>query len=131
MVGCVEVYSPSHTRRSVKAVVGSWWGSRVRFDPPYSILYFQLDLVGIPLELWRVHGVGPRGQGAELAGDLGPGAIADAVAAAGEPAHEQAHPIVAQLHVSPQAIGRVAALQGHRLETGRLHVLEHDVFVVV
>ena len=72
-----------------------------------------------------------RRQGAELAGDLGPQAVGDAVLAAGQRADEEAHALVAELHVGAQVVAVVAAADLDRLEAGRLVVLEDQVLVVV
>src|SRR5262245_5802170 len=67
-----------------------------------SIRNRHLHLIRVPLQLRRIHGVSAGWQGAELAGDFGAEAIADAVFAAGQGADEEADAVVAQLHVGAQ-----------------------------
>ena len=105
--------------------------SRLLTSAVSSVLNLQLDLVRIGLEFRRVHGPGLGRQGAELAGDLGAHAVADAVLAAGEGADEEDRALVAELDVGAHVVAVVSAAQVHRLEAGGFRVLEHDVLVVV
>ncbi len=51
--------------------------------------------------------------------------------AAGQLAREEADAFVAQLHVGAQGVAVVTAAHFDRLEPGGLHVLDHDVLVIV
>ena len=58
----------------------------------------------LPRQLRGVHRRGPGRQGAELAGDFGPHAVADAVLAAGQAAHEEADALSRNSMYAPSSL---------------------------
>src|SRR5262245_9398071 len=112
---------PSRARFRANEVVATW----------RSVHHLELDLIGIPFQLRRVHRFGAGREGVESSRDFGPHAIGDAVLAASERPCEEGHSFVAELDVGTQVVAVVAAADLDRLEAGGLVVLKDEVFVVI